>query len=123
MQDYLILQRLLWKLFHIEEKIEDDTRAVNTQNRELVGLREDQKEHDEQLTSAREQQAKARSEVSKRERRIKKQEKVLEAMVCALLTGIEIEFGAYTMLPCPATEHGPTRSADCALTTQAQGRE
>ena len=83
-QDDLIMQRLLWKLFHIEEKIEDNTRAIKTQNKELVGLREDQKEHDERLAKAREAQAKARSEVSKRERRIKKQEKALEAKVCAI---------------------------------------
>ncbi|KAF8587801.1 condensin complex subunit SMC1 [Ramaria rubella] len=78
-RDALILQRLLWKLYHIEEKIGDNTRAIKVQNKDLVGLREEQKDHDEKLAAAREEQAKARSEVSKRERRIKKQEKALEA--------------------------------------------
>jgi structural maintenance of chromosome 1 len=77
----LILQRLLWKLYHIEEKIQDNVKAIKSQNDELVGLRMEQKEHGEKLETAREEQAKARSEVSKRERRIKKQEKALEAQV------------------------------------------
>lgn len=69
-------------MFHIEERIEDNTRAINSQNKDLVSLRQDQKVRDEELAKAREEQAKARSEVSKRERKIKKQEKALEAKVC-----------------------------------------
>lgn len=77
----MVLQRLLWKLYHIEEKIGDNVTAIKTQNQELVGLREEQKKHEGKLVAAREEQAAARSEVSKRERRIKKQEKALEAKV------------------------------------------
>ncbi|GJJ15239.1 hypothetical protein Clacol_009515 [Clathrus columnatus] len=78
-RDALILQRLLWKLFHIDEKIKENSQAIDAQNDELTTLRERQKEHDGRLTEAREEQAKARAEVSKRERRVRKQEKALEA--------------------------------------------
>jgi structural maintenance of chromosome 1 len=75
------MQRLLWKLFHIEKKLKINSKSINDQNKDLVTLREEQKEHDEKLAEAREEQAKARSEVSKRERRIRKQEKAMEAKV------------------------------------------
>ncbi|KAF8525826.1 condensin complex subunit SMC1 [Hysterangium stoloniferum] len=84
-RDTLIMQRLLWKLFHIEEKIEDNFRAINAQNTDIVSLRADQKDHDEKLAEAREDQAKARSEVSKRERRIRRQEKAMEAKQPAMV--------------------------------------
>ena len=72
-------------MYHIEQKIGGNVKAIKSQNKELVNLRVEQKKHDEKLAAAREEQAKARSEVSKRERRIKKQEKALEAKVFIMI--------------------------------------
>lgn len=62
-------------------KIQENSKAIGIQNRELVTLRERQKEHDERLAEAREQQAKVRADVSKRERKLRKLEKALEGKV------------------------------------------
>lgn len=116
----MVLQRLLWKLYHIEEKIADNVKAIKLQNKELVGLRAEQKEHEENLAAAREEQAKARSEVSKRERRIKKQEKALEAKV--IVSGAARCQEADVCLVLTATGHGHPRSSDCTLAAQVEIR-
>jgi chromosome segregation ATPase len=112
-QDALILQRLLWKLYHIEEKIGDNVKAIRSQNKELGGLREEQKEHQGRLSAAREEQATARSEVSKRERRIKKQEKALEAKVIHFVSARPHYPDLF--LPLTATQHGCAGSSDGTL--------
>ena len=89
-------------------------KAIKLQNNELVGLREEQKEHDENLVAAREDQAKARSEVSKRERRIKKQEKALEAKVIVHYEVARCR-EADICLALTATEYGRLRGSDCTL--------
>jgi structural maintenance of chromosome 1 len=43
MKDELILHRILYKLFHIEESIERNAREIKTQNKALAALREDQR--------------------------------------------------------------------------------
>ncbi|EPQ50920.1 condensin complex subunit SMC1 [Gloeophyllum trabeum ATCC 11539] len=78
-RDQLLLHRILWRLFHIEEGLEQHAREINAQSRTLEGLREEQREHDEELDAARAEQAKARSNVMQKEKRIKKAEKGLEA--------------------------------------------
>ncbi|KZS96379.1 RecF/RecN/SMC protein [Sistotremastrum niveocremeum HHB9708] len=77
-RDAAILQRILWKLFHIEDKIESNSREIVTQNKALTGLRKEQSVHDKALEKAREVQAKARSEVMSKEKVIKKAEKAVE---------------------------------------------
>ncbi|KAG5220706.1 Structural maintenance of chromosomes protein [Salix suchowensis] len=52
-KDELILRRILYKLYHIEEAIDDNTREINSQNNTLAGLREQQRVHDEALEAAR----------------------------------------------------------------------
>ena len=78
----MILQRILVKLFHIEEAIENNTRAIVKKNKELTGLREEQRVHDNALEAARTEQAKARTAVMQKEKGIKKAEKALDGKVC-----------------------------------------
>ncbi|TEB34053.1 condensin complex subunit SMC1 [Coprinellus micaceus] len=78
-RDELILQRILLKLFHIEEAIENNSHAIVRKNKELAGLREEQAVHDEALNAARQEQAKARSGVMQKEKQIKKAEKAVDA--------------------------------------------
>lgn len=84
LQDELILQRILLKLFHIEEAIENNSHAIVRKNKELAGLREEQAVHDEALNAARQEQAKARSAVMQKEKQIKKAEKAVDAKVRAI---------------------------------------
>ncbi|KAH0579770.1 hypothetical protein H2248_002607 [Termitomyces sp. 'cryptogamus'] len=78
-KDDLILKRNLFKLFKIEESIEDNSRNIVNKNKELAGLREEQRVHDKALEAARAEQAKVRSSVMQKEKNIKKAEKTLDA--------------------------------------------
>ncbi|KAF8892810.1 hypothetical protein CPB84DRAFT_1816222 [Gymnopilus junonius] len=77
--DQLILDRLLTKLYHIDLGIEDNTRAIVKKNKELAGLRQEQKEHDKELDATRGDQAEARTAIMQKEKNIKKVDKALEA--------------------------------------------
>ncbi|KAG8906175.1 Structural maintenance of chromosomes protein 1, partial [Tulasnella sp. 408] len=77
-KDSLIIHRLLWRLFHIEQAIETNTTEITAKNDELVELRAEQASHEASLEKARAAQATARNEVQKRERVVKKKEKALE---------------------------------------------
>ena len=81
-KDDLNLERTLFKLWHIEENIENNIREIKKRGKTLAGLREQQKEHDAELDAARASQAKARSSVMQVEKKIKKAEKALEGKVC-----------------------------------------
>nr|AYN55353.1 cohesin complex subunit I [Sparassis latifolia] len=78
-KDDLILHRILFKLYHIQEELEEHAQEIRTKNEELVGLREEQRVHDKALQDARADQAKARTAVMQKEKRIKKAEKTLDA--------------------------------------------
>jgi len=77
-QDDLILRRLLFKLFRIEEGLEKNAEEITTLGTSIAGLREEKEGRDEELDQARTEQAKARMAVAKAEKRIKKAEKALE---------------------------------------------
>ncbi|KAF7332519.1 Structural maintenance of chromosomes protein [Mycena kentingensis (nom. inval.)] len=77
-RDQRILHRILFKLWHIEEAIEANTREIRSKNKELRVLREAQREHDEALEAVRAEQAQARSKVMQTEKKIKKEEKKLD---------------------------------------------
>ncbi|KAF5378785.1 hypothetical protein D9615_006938 [Tricholomella constricta] len=77
-RDDLILQRHLFKLYKIEESMESNSQNIVSKNRELVGLREEQRVHDKALEAARAEQAKVRSTVMQKEKSIKKAEKALD---------------------------------------------
>ncbi|CAK5262899.1 unnamed protein product [Mycena citricolor] len=85
-RDQRILYRMLYKLFHIEEAIETNAHDIREQNKVVKGLREEQREHDRALESARADQAKARSGVMQLEKKIKKAEKQLDAKRPDLVT-------------------------------------
>ncbi|KJA20749.1 hypothetical protein HYPSUDRAFT_166635 [Hypholoma sublateritium FD-334 SS-4] len=77
-RDELIRERAMTKLYHIDVGIEDNTRAIVTKNKELAGLRQEQKVQDKAVEEARAEQAKARTGVMQKEKNIKKAEKTLE---------------------------------------------
>ncbi|KAG2008796.1 cohesin complex subunit psm1 [Coprinopsis cinerea AmutBmut pab1-1] len=77
-RDDLILQRILLKLYHIEEAIESNSGSIVKKNKELAGLRQEQRAHDDALEAARARQAKARTSVLQKEKQIKKAEKALD---------------------------------------------
>ena len=80
-QDELIIKRFLWKLFHIESQIEENSHEITKRNKALRGLRKEQAVHDRALEEARAAQAKARSDVTVAERKVKKAEKAVENRV------------------------------------------
>ena len=80
-RDVLTLKRFLWKLFHIEKQIGENTEEIRIKNKSLAGLRKEQATYDKALEDARAQQAKARSEVLSCEKKIKKEENSLENYV------------------------------------------
>jgi hypothetical protein len=80
-KDGLIRNRILYKLFHIEESLESNTRAIHTQNKALVTLRAEQRIHDQALEAARAEQAKSKTAVLQKQKRVSKEEKGLELKV------------------------------------------
>jgi structural maintenance of chromosome 1 len=80
-QDELILHRILYKLFHIEESIERNAREIKARNKTLAGLKEEQKVHEKALEEARKEQAQARSNTMQKEKKVKKAEKAVDAKV------------------------------------------
>jgi structural maintenance of chromosome 1 len=89
-QDDLILKRILYKLFHIEESIEHNTREIRARGKGVLGLRQEQEAQDAALEATRAEQARARSAAMKEEKRIKKMEKALEAKVSNPVVGTEM---------------------------------
>ena len=85
-QDDLILRRLLFKLFRIEENLEKNAEEITTLAASIAGLREEKDTHDSALDDARADQAKARSAVAKAEKKIKKAEKTLEDKASPIVT-------------------------------------
>ena len=69
------------KLYHIDLGIEDNSRTIVKKNKDLAGLRQEQRVHDKALESARADQANARTAVMQKEKNIKKAEKVLDSKV------------------------------------------
>ncbi|KAH9061732.1 cohesin complex subunit psm1 [Lactarius deliciosus] len=77
-RDDLILRRLLFRLFRMEESLEKNAEEITTLAASITGLRDEKEARDGALDDARADQAKARSVVAKAEKRIKKAEKALE---------------------------------------------
>ncbi|KAF8268112.1 cohesin complex subunit psm1 [Lactarius quietus] len=64
-RDDLILRRLLFKLFRIEENLEKNAEEITTLAASIAGLREEKETQDSALDDARTDQAKARSAAEK----------------------------------------------------------
>ncbi|KAF8068609.1 condensin complex subunit SMC1 [Lyophyllum atratum] len=77
-KDELILRRHLFKLYQIEEAMEENARTVVAKNKELAGQRAEQRVHDKALEVARAEQAKVRGSVMQKEKAIKKAEKAVD---------------------------------------------
>ncbi|KAF9517669.1 hypothetical protein BS47DRAFT_1339193 [Hydnum rufescens UP504] len=77
-RDSLVIHRLLWKLFHIEENINVNIHRIKAKSKDIIGLRKEQEKYNSQVTKARSAQAGARSEVMRKEQAIKKTAKTLE---------------------------------------------
>ncbi|KAJ8594932.1 RecF/RecN/SMC protein [Rhizopogon salebrosus TDB-379] len=78
-RDNLIMTRILYKLFHIEEALEANARDIQTKSKALDGLRSEHGENQTALEEARAEQARARTTVVREEKKVKKAEKALEA--------------------------------------------
>ncbi|KAG2353280.1 SMCs flexible hinge [Suillus spraguei] len=78
-KDDLILKRILYKLFHVEEALEANARDIQTKSKALAGLRAEHGEHEKALEDVRAEQARARTAVVREEKKVKKAEKALEA--------------------------------------------
>nr|VWO96457.1 Structural maintenance of chromosomes protein [Ganoderma boninense] len=78
-RDDLVLRRILYRLFHIQQSLDEHAQAIRDQNKALVGLRKEQQRHEKALEEARSEQAKTRGSVMKKEKKIKTAEKALEA--------------------------------------------
>ncbi|KAG8897607.1 Structural maintenance of chromosomes protein 1, partial [Tulasnella sp. 408] len=83
-KDSLIIHRLLWRLYRIEQAIETHTTEITAKNDELFQLRAEQASHETSLEKALAAQPTARNEAQKRERVIKKKETALEGKVTPL---------------------------------------
>jgi structural maintenance of chromosome 1 len=82
-QDELLLRRVLYRLYHIEESLAAHADEIKRQNRTLAGLRQEQQTKQDELDAARAEQAKCKTKLSKKEKALKKAEKALEAQVGA----------------------------------------
>ena len=75
------MHRILYKLFHIEEALEANTRDIQMKSRALAGLCAEQQQHDKALEDARADQARACTAVVHEEKTVKKVEKTVESRV------------------------------------------
>lgn len=77
-RDQEIIHLLLWKLFHIEASINENSEAIKLQNDGLAALQAESHELDQQVTQARKDYTQATRDVIKAERSLKAKEKEKE---------------------------------------------
>ncbi|KAN0084141.1 RecF/RecN/SMC [Tylopilus felleus] len=112
-RDDLILRRILYKLFHIEEALEANARDIQTKSRALAGLRAEQQQHDKALEDARADQARARTAVVREEKKVKKAEKTVESREPDLVaTDEKIKHSTRKMQNAQATHEQVTKDED-----------
>ena len=75
----LVLELILIKLCHIDLGIEDNSQAIVIKNKDLAGLRQEQRAHDKALKSARADRANAHCVAEGEE--YKEAEKILDSKV------------------------------------------
>jgi structural maintenance of chromosome 1 len=80
-RDEAVIQHLLWKLYHIQEKIQTAKSQIDEKNESLTELRDVQTQHEEALKQARKKVASATKAVQKQDKEVKKREKELEEKV------------------------------------------
>lgn len=111
----MILHRILFKLYNIQESLSGHAEEIKNANEQLVGLRAEQQECEAALEETRTEQARQRTDVMQKEKRLKKAEKALEGKVILLImlpsSGSKLTISSYPK----ATRSRATRSANCSL--------
>ncbi|EKM57692.1 uncharacterized protein PHACADRAFT_206572 [Phanerochaete carnosa HHB-10118-sp] len=77
-RDDAMLHRILFKLYHIQQALASHAEDIKRQNETLSDLRDGQRANNEELETARTEQAQARTVVMQKEKRVKRAEKALE---------------------------------------------
>ncbi|KZT54653.1 condensin complex subunit SMC1 [Calocera cornea HHB12733] len=77
-RDALIVHRLLWKLYHIQDTVESNTELIKSKNAELATMKAEQAKLDSAYEKARKQQAEQHKKTMQADKQIKKAEKTLE---------------------------------------------
>lgn len=80
-QDEIVLQHVLWKLFHIQVGIDGASSSIESTNAELVKLRKEQGGVEREIARVRKAQAEVKTQISSKERGLKGKEKSLDQEV------------------------------------------
>lgn len=83
MQENAIVHHLVWKLFHIEQGIENNTEAIQEKNDQLADMRATNSEADDQQKAAKKELNRATKDATRKEKEVKQREKDLDARVRA----------------------------------------
>lgn len=78
LKDGAVIQHLLFKLYHVEAKIETELKGIATKNASLEEMRAEQTEHEATLRAARKEVASAQKEHQKQEKEVRRREKEVE---------------------------------------------
>jgi len=74
-RDEAVIKHCVWKLYHVNNAIEERTNLIEEKSESIKTLRAEQTESDNRLKAARKDQLKAQKEVVKQEKALKKREK------------------------------------------------
>jgi len=77
-QDEIVLQHVLWKLFHIQAGIDSAASSILSTNAELVRLRKEQGSVEREIAKVRKEQAEVKTKIANKERGLKGKEKSLD---------------------------------------------
>ena len=80
-QDEIVLQHVLWKLFHIQAGMDSAMSSILSTNAELVKLRKEQGGVEREIAKVRKQQAEVKTQISSKARGLKGKEKSLDQEV------------------------------------------
>lgn len=84
-KDQATANHYLWKLFHLQQTIDESTAEIQKHHEELQEFRRNVQKYEKNLDHAKREQAKVGRDVSKYEREIKQKEKALEEKENALV--------------------------------------
>lgn len=80
-KDQAVIHHLVWKLYHIQEQIDEARTEIEEKNAGIADLRQEQEEHEDRLRKARKEVASAQKHLHKQEKEVKKRERDLEEKV------------------------------------------
>nr|WJN25064.1 condensin complex subunit [Farysia itapuensis] len=73
-----VLNQILWRLFHINEDIDANTRFVQDQNKNMRPLKKDQKKAEDEVNKARRNQGQTQTEILQVEKALKRKQRDVE---------------------------------------------